>query len=50
MTGLAAAWVGDAPVTMLCDAGWVSEHTPGAAWRLTRLLAVERWPWTPFEF
>jgi len=46
----AALWLGGVRATQLRDARRLVEHRPGAAARLDRLLAVERLPWTPFEF
>jgi predicted acetyltransferase len=47
---LAAVWLGGTRATQLLAARRIAEHEPGAAARLDRLLAVERLPWTPFEF
>ncbi|MGM0818623.1 MAG: GNAT family N-acetyltransferase [Actinomycetota bacterium] len=46
----AAVWLGGVRATQLRDARALVEHRPGAAARLDRLVAVERLPWTPFEF
>jgi predicted acetyltransferase len=46
----AAVWLGGTRATQLHAARRLVEHEPGAAARLDRLLAVERLPWTPFEF
>ena len=46
----AAVWLGGARATHLLAARRIVEHEPGATARLDRLLAVERLPWTPFEF
>jgi predicted acetyltransferase len=46
----AAVWLGGTRATRLRAARRIAEHEPGAAARLDRLLAVERQPWTPFEF
>ncbi len=47
---LAAVWLGGMRATQLLAARRIVEHEPGAVARLDRLLAVERLPWTPFEF
>jgi predicted acetyltransferase len=43
-------WLGGMRATHLRAARRLQEHEPGAAARLDRALAVERLPWTPFEF
>ena len=45
-----ALWLGGVRAVQLLGARRLQEHVPGAAGRLDRLLAVERLPWTPFEF
>lgn len=45
-----AVWLGGVRATRLLAARRLTEHEPGAAARLDRLLAVDRLPWTPFEF
>jgi predicted acetyltransferase len=47
---LASVWLGGVAATRLRDGRRLQEHTPGAARRLDRLTAVEKAPWTPFEF
>jgi predicted acetyltransferase len=46
----ASVWLGGVRATQLLAARRLEEHTPGAAVRLDRLVAVDRAPWTPFEF
>jgi predicted acetyltransferase len=46
----ASVWLGGVRATQLAAARRLDEHVPGAAARLDRLLAVDRLPWTPFEF
>jgi predicted acetyltransferase len=46
----ASVWLGGVRATRLLAARRLEEHVPGAAARLDRLVAVERSPWTPFEF
>jgi predicted acetyltransferase len=46
----ASVWLGGVRATQLLAARRLEEHTAGAATRLDRLVAVERAPWTPFEF
>jgi predicted acetyltransferase len=45
-----SVWLGGVRATQLLAAGRMTEHAPGAAARLDRLVAVDRAPWTPFEF
>lgn len=47
---LATVYLGGVSVRTLVDAGRVEQRTPGAADRLTRLLATPRAPWQPSEF
>jgi predicted acetyltransferase len=46
----ASVWLGGVRATQLLAARRLTEHDPGAAARLDRLVAVDRAPWTPFEF
>jgi predicted acetyltransferase len=46
----ASLWLGGVRATTLLAARRLQEHTPGAASTLDGLLAVDRAPWTPFEF
>jgi predicted acetyltransferase len=46
----ASVWLGGVRATQLLAGRRLVEHAPGAAARLDRLVAVERAPWTPFEF
>ena len=46
----ASVWLGGVRATHLLAARRLVEHTPGAAARFDRLLAVDRLPWTPWEF
>lgn len=46
----ASVWLGGVRATQLAAARRLVEHVPGAAARLDRLTAVDRLPWTPFEF
>jgi predicted acetyltransferase len=46
----ASVWLGGVRATQLLAARRLEEHTAGAAARLDRLVAVDRAPWTPFEF
>ena len=45
-----AVWLGGMRATHLRGARRLEEHVPGAAARLDRVLAVDRLPWTPFDF
>lgn len=45
-----SVWLGGVRATQLLAARRLTEHVPGAAARLDRLVAVDRAPWTPFEF
>ena len=45
-----AVWLGGMRATHLWWARRLEEHVPGAAARLDRVLAVDRLPWTPFDF
>lgn len=45
---LGALVLGGARPTRLARARLATEHTPGALWRLERMLATERAPWCPF--
>jgi predicted acetyltransferase len=45
-----SVWLGGVRATRLLAARRMAEHAPGAAARLDRLVAVDRAPWTPFEF
>lgn len=45
-----SVWLGGVHATQLLSARRLTEHVPGAAARLDRLVAVDRAPWTPFEF
>ena len=47
---LATVYLGGVSVRTLVAAGRVDERSPGAADRLTRLLATPRAPWQPSEF
>ncbi len=47
---LGALWLGGRCATQLLAARRLRQHAAGAAARLDRLLAVDRAPWTPFEF
>ncbi len=46
----ASVWLGGVRATQLLAARRLTEHAPGAAARIDRLVAVDRAPWTPFEF
>lgn len=46
----ASVWLGGVRATHLLAARRLSEHRPGAAARLDRLVSVDRLPWSPFEF
>lgn len=47
---LSTVWLGAVRTTQLLDARRLEERRPGAAARFDRMVAVERCPWTPFEF
>lgn len=47
---LASVVFGSVPPTALADARRLTEHRPGAARHLGRLLAVDRAPWSPVMF
>ncbi|MFP4635963.1 MAG: GNAT family N-acetyltransferase [Nitriliruptoraceae bacterium] len=46
----ASVWLGGVRATHLLAARRLTEHRPGAAARLDRLVSVDRLPWSPFEF
>ena len=50
VSGLASAYLGTVGFTILAGAGRADEHTPGALHRADRMFAVQRQPWTPFNF
>lgn len=50
ISGLASAYLGTVGFTTLSDAGLADEHTLGALHRADRMFAVQRQPWTPFNF
>ena len=50
VSGLASAYLGAVGFTTLAEAGLADEHTPGALRRADRMFAVQRQPWTPFNF
>lgn len=47
---LAAVWLGGVRAGALRAARRIHEETPGAVARMDRVFAVDRVPWTPFEF
>jgi predicted acetyltransferase len=49
-TALGAAYLGGTPWTRLAAAGWVDEHTPGAAERARALFTPSRSPWCSTGF
>jgi predicted acetyltransferase len=47
---LGAAYLGGTPWTRLAAAGWIDEHTPGAAERARALFSTPRAPWCATTF